>query len=59
MKKSDTPSTDPAAVKQPTSEPFVARVSPHLTPSEIESLRKHRMQASTSLRGRFADLFKK
>ena len=32
-------------------------VNPRLTPSEIESLRKHKKQVSTSLRGRFAHLF--
>ena len=31
--------------------------SPRLTPSEIESLQKHKKQVLTSLRGRFAHLF--
>ncbi len=33
--------------------------SPHLTPSEIESLRKHGKQVSTYARGKFDDLFEK
>lgn len=32
-------------------------VTPRLTPSEIESLRKHKKLVLTSLRGRFAHLF--
>ena len=56
MKQEDTASTDSPTAKQPTSKPFVAS---RLTPSEIESLRKHGMQISTYARGKFADLFKK
>ena len=43
----------------PPDEPKLQSLSPRLTPSEIESLRKHKKLVSTYARGKFADLFKK
>ena len=41
----------------PPAEPKLVPANPHLTPSEIESLRKHGKQILTYARGKFDDLF--
>ena len=57
MPEQKEPTTTHTTNVKPTVPDESTPANPRLTPSEVESLRKHKKQVLTSLRGRFAHLF--